>query len=159
MKKPFRNRSALHTWELSYGPNMTPMVDIVMVILVFFMSAATFAGSEWFLRTALPREGVERPAEREGDPFRLPPAKFEITLRRGEVGVVAVGRGFEATPIAGLAPKLAELARGVGADDLVLVIRSEADVPYGDVIRAHDAAAAAGIGKVGLMDAGSNGGQ
>jgi hypothetical protein len=26
-------------------------------------------------------------------------------------------------------------------------------VPYGDVIRAHDAAAAAGIAKVGLMDA------
>lgn len=155
MTHPFRNRSALHTWELNYGPNMTPMVDVVMVILIFFMSAATFAGSEWFLKTALPRPGVsEKPREGAGDPFKLPPARFEITLRRdGEGHTVAVGQGFEMTPVAELPSRLAELARGVGAEDLVLVIRSEADVPYGDVIRAHDAATAAGIGKVGLMDA------
>ena len=66
---------------------------------------------------------------------------------------MAVGQGFESTPVSELVVRLAELARGVGQDDLVLVIRSEADVPYGDVIRAHDAATAAGIGKVGLMDA------
>lgn len=156
MSKPFRRRDALHTWELHFGPNMTPMVDVVMVILIFFMASATFAGTEWFLRTALPRQGAaDAPAKGEaGDPFKLPPARFELTLTRGPDGrTVASGAGFDGLSVADLAPRLRELAAGVSAEDLVLVIRPEAGVPYGDVIRAHDAAAAAGIVKVGLMDA------
>src|SRR5437016_4507401 len=31
------------------GPNMTPMVDVVMVILVFLMLAGSFAGAEHYL--------------------------------------------------------------------------------------------------------------
>src|SRR6185295_8612661 len=27
--RPFRRRNALHAWELHFGPNMTPMVDVV----------------------------------------------------------------------------------------------------------------------------------
>ena len=47
MSRSFRRRSALYTWQLQFGPNMTPMVDVVMVILIFFMASATFAGAEW----------------------------------------------------------------------------------------------------------------
>src|SRR5881392_3821299 len=36
------------------GPNMTPMVDIVMVILIFLMLAGSFVGSEHFLVSNLP---------------------------------------------------------------------------------------------------------
>ena len=157
MTTPFRRRSALHLHDLHFGPNMTPMVDVVMVILIFFMASATFAGAEWFLRTALPKPGAGDPGQKgdAGDPFKLPPARFEVTLaRNGEGRTVVTGQGFETVPIALLGERLAELARGVGAEDLVLVIRSNPDVPYGDVIRAHDAAAGAGIVKVGLMDAG-----
>src|SRR5438045_6600479 len=31
------------------GPNMTPLVDVVMVILIFLMLAGSFAGAEHFL--------------------------------------------------------------------------------------------------------------
>ena len=41
------------------GPNMTPMVDVVMVILIFFMTWMSFVGAEWFLRTALPKQGAQ----------------------------------------------------------------------------------------------------
>jgi biopolymer transport protein ExbD len=154
MSRPFRRRSALHTWELHFGPNMTPMVDVVMVILVFFMASASFAGGEWFLRTAIPREGkAATPPKQEGDPFQLPPARFELTLHRGEDGrTIASGQGIGPVGLDGLGAQLAALARGSAAGDLELIIRSGGDVPYGDVIRAHDAAAAAGIAKVGLMD-------
>src|SRR5690348_11081756 len=47
-------RGALASWELHYGPNMTPMVDVVMVILIFFMASTSVLGPEWFLKTALP---------------------------------------------------------------------------------------------------------
>lgn len=36
------------------GPNMTPLVDVVMVILIFLMLAGTFTGTEWYLVSNLP---------------------------------------------------------------------------------------------------------
>src|SRR5215212_5500861 len=36
------------------GPNMTPLVDIVMVILIFLMLTGSFVGSEHFLVSNLP---------------------------------------------------------------------------------------------------------
>ena len=155
MSAPFRRRSALHTWELHFGPNMTPMVDVVMVILIFFMASATFAGSEWFLRTAIPRPAPRTPdKDTSGDPFKLPPARFELSLTLSADGRTMVQtQGFDPAPIADLPARLADLARGTSPDDIVLVIRAAPDVPYNDVIRAHDAATAAGITKVGLMDA------
>jgi biopolymer transport protein ExbD len=161
MSRAFRKRSALHGHELHFGPNMTPMVDVVMVILIFFMASASFAGSEWFLRTAIPRQApaAQPPKQNQGDPFDLPPARFELTLRRGADGrTVASGEGIQPVGLDGLRAQLAGIARGTSAGDLELIVRSDGDVPYGDVIRAHDAAAAAGIAKVGLMDTGPDGG-
>src|SRR5262249_28731268 len=147
MSRPFRQRSALHTWQLQFGPNMTPMVDVVMVILIFFMASATFAGAEWFLRTAIPRPAPDQPAkDPSGDPFKLPPARFDLSLTREENSrTIASGQGFPPCSIPELPARLAELARGTGAEDLVLIIRPARDVPYADVVRAHDAATAAGI--------------
>src|SRR4029079_11843482 len=36
------------------GPNMTPLVDVVMVILIFLMLAGKFGGQEHFLVSNLP---------------------------------------------------------------------------------------------------------
>jgi biopolymer transport protein ExbD len=36
------------------GPNMTPLVDVVMVILIFLMLAGSFVGQEHFLVSNLP---------------------------------------------------------------------------------------------------------
>lgn len=156
--RTFRRRSALHTWEMNFGPNMTPMVDVVMVILIFFMASTSFVGAEWFLRAAIPRQTEvpshqTPPTDRAGDPFRLPPARFEILLSVHDGRTVISGRSFETTTLAGLPAQLKDLAGEASGEEIILIIRSEADVPYADVIRAHEAAAAAGIEKIGLMDA------
>jgi biopolymer transport protein ExbD len=39
------------------GPNMTPLVDVVMVILIFLMLAGKFGGAEHFLVSNMPLEG------------------------------------------------------------------------------------------------------
>jgi biopolymer transport protein ExbD len=36
------------------GPNMTPLVDVVMVILIFLMLAGSFVGAEHFLVSNMP---------------------------------------------------------------------------------------------------------
>jgi biopolymer transport protein ExbD len=154
--RPFRRRDALAVHDLHFGPNMTPMVDVVMVILIFFMASATFVGSEWFLKTALPRPGPATPPETQPAPsgeLKLPPARFEVTLASDDKGqTTASCPVFGAVPIAELQARLKDLSRGTTQEDIILVIRAGPEVPYGDVIRAHDAAAAANIAKVGLMD-------
>jgi biopolymer transport protein ExbD len=36
------------------GPNMTPLVDVVMVILIFLMLAGSFGGAEHYLKSSTP---------------------------------------------------------------------------------------------------------
>ena len=36
------------------GPNMTPLVDVVMVILIFLMLAGSFATGGWYLQSSMP---------------------------------------------------------------------------------------------------------
>ncbi len=154
MSKAFRRRDARHTHDLHFGPNMTPMVDVVMVILIFFMASATFAGAEWFLKAGIPKEGGAESSKQPGDtdPLALPPARFEVMLVVEGGRTIARGQGVGESDMASLPARLMELAKGVTAEEVVLIIRPEAGVPYADVIRAHDAAAQAGIKKVGVMD-------
>lgn len=154
MSRPFRRRSAQASWDMHFGPNMTPMVDVVMVILIFFMASATFAGAEWFLKAGIPREGGADSGRRpEGsDPLALPPARFEISLSVEGGRTIVRGQGVGESDLSELPGKLSQLAAGVPPEEIVLIIRPDAAVPYADVIRAHDAAAKAGIKKVGMMD-------
>lgn len=141
-------RSALAQHELDFGPNMTPMVDIVMVILIFFMGATTFAGAEWFLHMAVP---VASAGEGAGDPFELPPARFEIRLRPGADGRVlwsGIGEGEQKMEM--LEPMLTALVERVGVETVEVIIQPEGGTVYEDVVRAADACAAAGVRVVGL---------
>lgn len=55
-------RSAASVYTAHSGPNMTPMVDVVMVILVFFMASAAVLGPEWFVRSVLPVRSSAAPS-------------------------------------------------------------------------------------------------
>ena len=46
-----RGAKAIH---YDSGPNMTPLVDIVMVILIFLMLAGSFGGAEHYLQSNTP---------------------------------------------------------------------------------------------------------
>lgn len=149
--RPLHHRGALRRWELRFGPNMTPMVDIVMVILIFFMAATALLGPEWFLRTALPGYGASGGSA--GDPFALPPARFDLRLALDSEGrTVATGLGAAALTLDDLEPQLDSLgADALGAGVLILIAPAP-DVPYRDVVRVHDACTRAGITQVGLQD-------
>lgn len=132
----------------TFGPNMTPMVDIVLVILVFFMAATAFIGEEWFLRSAIEAK-QEHPAAAT-DAFELPPVRLEIVLDRGAVETLATGLGVERAPLATLPGRLAAFTRGTAVDQIEVMIRPAPEVPYEDVVRVHEACAAVGIEKIAL---------
>jgi biopolymer transport protein ExbD len=148
VSRTLRRRGALHQWEAHFGPNMTPMVDVVMVILIFFMAGASFVGPEWFMPVAVPRIGGEgAPA----DPFTLPPARFTITLRAGPDGrTLGGGLGLGEVQLDTLAGRLTALAEQTRGADLVVIVRPEPEVPYQDAVTVFDACSAAGITQVGL---------
>ncbi len=144
---------------------MTPMVDVVMVMLIFFMAATTFAGPEWFLKT-----NIEPPVSAridandtrpKADPLKLPPVQWKILLERRapaegsneRITVAALiygssdGRGKPRQPLEGVLSQVWSISKGTATDSIVVKVVPTADVPWEDVVRAHEAVVAAGITK------------
>ena len=61
------------------GPNMTPLVDVVMVILIFLMLAGSFGANSWYLTSNLPpiQSGG---AKLEADPGKVPDEYLELKI-------------------------------------------------------------------------------
>lgn len=150
-RSPLRRRNALALHELHYGPNMTPMVDVVMVILVFFMASASVLGPEWLLRTALPPQRRPAAAAAPDDLLRVTLAlsriqnSTQITLRRSDDPA-----GHTPRVVTALESDLAELARQRGPGQIAIIVMPQDDVAYEEVVRVHEYCAAAGLTKVGL---------
>lgn len=146
-----RRTSARGAWDLHYGPNMTPMVDVVMVILVFFMASASVLGPEWFLRSSLP---VVRPPSKapEGPEGPKKEFRFEFTLARSGAVTLVSGEGLEGAPFSALRFRLEQLRRDHATDTLAVVIRPDPGVPYQELVLIHETCQKLRIQKVGMMD-------
>ena len=101
-----------------FGPNMTPMVDVVLVILIFFMAATTIVGQEWFLKADLP-EQREETSETNG--FTLPTPMLDLELFVERDRVVARGLGPEAIGIDKVIERSQQIKRGNPLDTDTMV--------------------------------------
>lgn len=131
----------------SYAPNLAPMVDVVMVILVFFMLGTSLAVSEGVLPTQLPSQigpggqaqvtilPTVRIALREmpeGDGCRIIVMNFELPAS-----------SFDALE------RFLRQKRRAGADpDGRVLIQAEPEVMYQYVISAMDVTVRAGFGNI-----------
>ncbi len=122
-----------------FGPNMTPMVDVVLVILIFFMAATTIAGQEWFLRTDLPESGDDQDASLRLD---LPTPMLDVSLfvESGSPGgrIMVQGLGNEARTLDSLLRQI-ESMDDADAQGLILRVGADDRVPYGSIVALHDA--------------------
>lgn len=144
-------RGALATWHLQYGPNMTPMVDVVMVILVFFMASTALLGPEWFLRSALPI--TKKVSVPPGTQVPHSEERYEFTLvHTGSAATTVTGAGLENASIEALLQRLESLAALRPSEDIAVVLRPSPGVPYQDLVRVHEACQKLGIIKVGMTD-------
>jgi biopolymer transport protein ExbD len=133
---------------MHFGPNMTPMVDVVIVILIFFMSATAFMGPEWFLRAHIP--ATAGPAGEGEDAFDLPAAQLRIELVRLASETRATGLGLQDATLDELDQALAALGETIGQGDAVVILDPDPRVPYRDVVLVRDLCERAGIPDVGL---------
>lgn len=149
---PLRRRNARAVWDLHYGPNMTPMVDVVMVILIFFMASASVLGPEWFLKSALPRAQAAPTV----DPAK-PPLRLRIELRRQGASpavapTLAVIDGGEPMPLDDVYTRLVERLAAADGAEIIILVAPQDSVPYDQVVRLHELCFRAGIRKVGLIE-------
>ena len=150
MTRSFRNRSARSAYEAHHGPNMTPMVDVVMVILIFFMASAAILGPEWFLKTSLPVMAAG--AKSDAEAVRL---RIALTRDAGQPrAVLSSNTHPDLKPVLLVdLPALLEKERREAKGPLFALIVPDPRTPYEDVVAAHEACARVGIKDVGLLDA------
>jgi len=160
----FRRRDARAVYDLHFGPNMTPMVDVVLVILIFFMAAAAFLGPEQLLRAGLTRtteapsavEALRNPG-RADEVFALEPPTLVVRVRPADGGAVSDGFGASGLGLAALRERAAGVAAELraaralaGANGVPVAIEVAEGVRYADAVAVHDAVTAAGFERVGL---------
>ncbi|MDX2017102.1 MAG: biopolymer transporter ExbD [Planctomycetota bacterium] len=155
----WKGRSALKVYELHYGPNMTPMVDVVMVILIFFMASAAIMGPEWFIRTALPAPtppqaaAINPPPDTPGLRLRVELTRegtqTRATLVRADAAATEAQRAPRAVGLVDLSRTIQELV-GAAPAEAVVLIKAGPEVPYADVVAAHEACQRLGVTRVGL---------
>ena len=122
------------------GLHMTPMIDVVFLLLIFFIMSTEFRSIEGLLPTNLPGDGpidFETRIVVESDPVGSGP--FTARMHTPDLGADARSPAH-----------LTELLRGMGArfggayrTRTAVVIQAGRDVVYNDVILVYDAVLAA----------------
>jgi biopolymer transport protein TolR len=116
--------------------NVTPLVDVMLVLLVIFILTAPFLGSA--IKLDLPRASVSAPAA---------PAPQTLLLELDRQGQ---------TLLNGQAVSAEQLARGLAdvaasRPDVELQLRADQAVPYGRVVQMLALAQQAGIARIGFV--------
>jgi biopolymer transport protein ExbD len=140
-----RSKSAWNNYERHHGPNMTPMVDVVMVILIFFMASTTMLGPEWLLKSGVARADAGTKALTSVETRR-----FECVLFSASNGSTRARFTDREIDLVTLRDDVIAAADSVGASNVVVVLNPEATVSYDDIVLIHEWCAKAGITKIGL---------
>ena len=116
---------------------MTPMIDVVFLLLIFFVCASVGQIRESLLPTDLAAGALDSPQVTE----RPPPPLGEVWLlvQRDDAGrtVVQVNRAGEFyRDYAGLRRTLLALAEA--APEIPVILDIAPDIPLGDVVRVYD---------------------
>ena len=163
----FRRRDARAVHDLHFGPNMTPMVDVVLVILIFFMAGAALLGPELLLRAGIAAEPQEQSViealtsePTPQSPFALTPPTLPVRVTIDDAGTPrCTGFGVASLPLAECAARAEEVAnemRDTGAitgdpqSDVAVALEVAPGAPYGAAVQVHDALTRAGFTRVGL---------
>ncbi len=116
--------------------SLTPLIDVVFLLLIFFMASTTFERRSE-LRIELPEAGA-RASPRDD-------AVIRVVIDAGG-GVRVEGRALEDPRTATLRRALADAARGL--DSPPVFISADAQTPHQSVVTVMDAARQAGLYKL-----------
>jgi biopolymer transport protein ExbD len=120
------------------GVNLTPLIDVVFLLLIFFMVSTTFT-KETHLSVDLP--------EAVGEPSSDLPEQIEILI--GVDGSYSVnGKALVNTKIETLKSALDKTAEG--NNKIPLIVTADANTPHQAVVQAMDAAGQLGFSRLSI---------
>ncbi|MES2794246.1 MAG: biopolymer transporter ExbD [Planctomycetota bacterium] len=111
---------------------MTPMIDVVFLLLIFFICASARQSREALLAANLPSGSIE--AAVAAAPAQVDQAF--VKLKHREAGTVAEINGTDYATVELLETQLRALAQ-IGPE-VPIILDIEGPVPFGDVIRVYD---------------------
>jgi biopolymer transport protein TolR len=117
--------------------NVTPMIDVLLVLLIIFMLVAPISPKG--LNALVPQ-----PAPPDANPLPRP-ADVVITVARD--GAIEINR--EAVEMSNLPARLARIFEVRG--DIVIFLRGERELEFGSIARVMDIARGVGLDRVALM--------
>ena len=118
------------------APNLAPMIDVILVLTIFFMCATKFSGDERKFDLDLPQAGSATAVDG---------AHPEILEVEAAGGLRLAG---DDVAIADLAARLSGLR--AGRPDLAVMIRGENAVPHGRMAEVYEACRTAGVTRVAI---------
>ena len=124
---------------------MTPMIDVVFLLLIFFVCASVGQVSDALLPTKLAGGGVA--AELPPDEPR-PLGEVWVKLHRRGNATVAEVNGTTHPDLPSLERVLVGLKEAGAAGEMPAVLDVDAAVPLGDVIRIYDVCLGAGFASI-----------
>jgi len=128
--------------EDSVEVNLTALIDVVFLLLIFFMVSTTF-DRHAKLKVSLP-EASTKASQQQNDPLILSiDAKGNYFLNERQI----VNRQLDTLKQA-ILKTLAE--KNLDINDVSLVLRADASTPHQSVVRAMDAASQLGLTKLSI---------
>jgi biopolymer transport protein ExbD len=124
------------TDEEEPAPNLAPMIDVILVLTIFFMCATKFSGDERKFDLDLPQVGGAAVVE------GVRPEIVEVEASG------AVRLGPDDVPLEELASRLTAVRES--RPDVAVMIRGETSVPHGRMAEVYEACRGAGIRHVAI---------
>lgn len=150
---PARHSRGTHARSIASDslPDMTPMVDVVMVILIFFMTSTALVGPELLLRARVAPDTRQNPA----DAPLIAPAALIIRLEPSPTDfaaptALASGLGLTGVPAPDMIARINSRAADLRAGDIPIIIQSDPRVDYQSVVDIIAALERAGVRDIAL---------
>ncbi len=155
-----RNDSASHR-PLHLAPNLTPLVDVVIVVLIFMMLAGSFGGATHFLQSSFSPPARDSKIRSAGGRLPTQALTLDLFIADGSdgVGFTVQGVGVDRTSdIRLLTDCLRSKADGFSAGgmapgDVEVVLHPHRNVRFGHLTAVYEAAARARFSRIAFASA------